>query len=264
MKRLCLFFFLVLPVFSQSTSLIPDCVVGPITTTAATRFPSGGYNNANGCVYWTIVYKSRGFSVISIELDSSEDSASGPASWGAFNGTAQSSTVNPMASLTGSYYIGTAAIAGYVPWISINLATATGTGSVTAYAYGYRSDIFFGSSGGGGGGGSGTGISPCTSQAEVPLSGTGYTQIVAGSVGKVIYLCNVAWSSASTNVPVVNTFALAFGTCAGSPTQALNLPGITGYTDNFTASLAGASGAALCASESVANSDTVTVTYLQK
>jgi hypothetical protein len=279
MKRLLAFLGFCLPLLSQQTGLIPDCVIGPVTLTTAARFPSGGYANQAGCIYWTLAYKSHGFTVISIELDSAEDSASGtPGTWAAFNGTALLSTTTPMTSLTGSYYIGSAAIAGYVPWLSIELTTATGTGSVQAYAYGYRSNA--GSAGGGGGssnvniadvGGAATpalngGLatwSGCGSKVEQALSSTSYTSIVAGSGTKVIHVCNVAYSSAASNVPVVNTFALAFGTCASSPTQILSLPGITGYVDNFYGSLAGAAGAALCASESVAESDNVTVTYSQ-
>jgi hypothetical protein len=61
----------------------------------------------------------------------------------------------------------------------------------------------------------------------------------------------------------VNTFTVAFGVCASAPTEALNVAGVTGYTDTFGGTLAGAASAAMCAKESVANSDKVTVTYSQ-
>ena len=103
--------------------------------------------------------------------------------------------------------------------------------------------------------------SACDSQAIVTLSGTGYNSVVSGTASQVIRICNVAVTSASGGVPNVNTFSLAFGTCAGSPTEAVNLAGVTGYTDQFFGSLRGASAAAFCVSEAVANGDKIAVTY---
>jgi len=264
MKRfLLLLLFLAFPLLSQTPlPIAPDCTIGPTILTAAARYPTTGYSNTQGCVYWVLWYKSTGFTVIAMELDSAPDSSGSAGSWVAFNGTAQVGS-NSMTSTAGAYVILTAATSGYVPWVSINLGTATGTGTVTAGAYGYKGDVFF-SSGGGGGGGTTPIISACTSQASVALSGTGYTQIVAGSGTKEIYVCNIAYSSVASNVPVVNTFSVAFGTCASTPTQELLLGGITGYTDNFFGSLVGTAGGALCASESVSESDIVYVSYLQQ
>ena len=103
----------------------------------------------------------------------------------------------------------------------------------------------------------------CTNQADVALSGTSYTQVVAASGSTVIRICNFIYSSASGGNPVVNTVTLAFGTCNSSPTEAWNVGGVTGYTDNFDGSIRGTAGAALCVKESVGNADHVTVTYSQ-
>jgi hypothetical protein len=101
----------------------------------------------------------------------------------------------------------------------------------------------------------------CASSAEVALSGTGYTEIVAASGSTVIRVCKVMVTSASSGTPVVNTFTAAFGTCASSPTEIFNLAGITGMDSDFPGALRGASGTAFCMKESTANSDKVTVLY---
>jgi hypothetical protein len=235
-----------------------------------------------------VTYYNNGFTAtFDLELDSAPDNNGVPGSWSAFSGTVLAGA-NPQTSTTNTYAI----LSGYNPWVSVILTAAGSSGTVNGTAYGCRIDncaALFAASGGltanvnlieVGGASIALGQAPaansipvvlpsnssltgCTSQAETALSGTGYTQIVAGSGTKVIHVCNIAWTSAASNVPVVNTFAVAFGSCSGSPTQILSLPGITGYTDNFFGSLAGAAGAALCASESVSNSDNVTVTYAQ-
>ena len=103
----------------------------------------------------------------------------------------------------------------------------------------------------------------CPSQAQVALSGTGYTQIVAASGSTVIRVCKVFVTSVSGGNPVVNTFNIAFGTCAGSPTQIFTAGGVTGFDEDFGGSLRSAASGALCVKESTANSDLVTVTYVQ-
>jgi hypothetical protein len=100
--------------------------------------------------------------------------------------------------------------------------------------------------------------------AEVALSGSGYTQIIAGSSGKVIYLCKAFVTSVSMGTPVVNTFTYAFGTCASTPTAFLTGGGVTGLDEDFGGAAQSAAGAAFCVKESTANSDLVTVTYQQK
>jgi len=291
MKRLLFLFLFGIPLLlgQNNVQVAPDCfffvtytvVANAVTNvngqaTANGRWPQLGYNNGNnGCVAWTVTYydsNGAALTALSLELDSAPDNAGAAGTWAPFVGSIVSG-VNPNIAVTNAF----TTVTGYNKWISLDLSGLTGSGTVQAYAYGCRSLTcapLVTATGGGGitvditqvGGvavpdGSLPVLSGCASQATVPLSGTGYTQIVAGSGTKVIHVCNLVWGSGAANAPVVNTFSLAFGVCAGSPTQALALPGVTGYTDYFGGSLAGAAGAALCASEAVANSDVVTVTY---
>lgn len=99
----------------------------------------------------------------------------------------------------------------------------------------------------------------CTTSVQVALSGTAYTQIIAGS--NVLRICKVFVTSVSGGNPVVNTFNIAFGTCAGAPTQIFTAGGVTGFDEDFGGALRSGSGQALCVKESVANADLVTVTY---
>lgn len=103
----------------------------------------------------------------------------------------------------------------------------------------------------------------CPNSAEVALSGTGYTQIIAASGSTVIYVCKVFVTGSSAGSPVVTTFTLAQGACGGAPTELENAAGVTGLDQDFGGALRSAAGAAFCVKESVANSDKVTVTYAQ-
>lgn len=106
----------------------------------------------------------------------------------------------------------------------------------------------------------------CTSQADVALSGTGYTQIIALSGSTVIRLCKVFVTSVSGGNPVINTFTLAYGTganCAGGTTELLTAGGVAGMDSDFQGSLRTAAANAFCVKEATANSDKVTVTYAQ-
>ena len=98
-----------------------------------------------------------------------------------------------------------------------------------------------------------------TNSVQVALSGTAYTQIIAGS--NVLRIWKVFVTSVSGGNPSVNTFNIAFGTCASTPTQIFTAGGVTGFDEDFGGALRSGSGQALCIKESVANSDLVTVTY---
>jgi hypothetical protein len=106
----------------------------------------------------------------------------------------------------------------------------------------------------------------CVSSTEVALSGTGYTQIIALSGSTIIRLCKVFVTSSSSGNPSVNTFTLAYGTgsnCAAGTAELQNAAGITGLDEDYSGALRTASGNAFCVKEAVANSDKVTVTYVQ-
>lgn len=261
MKKLLLLSALVSCAFAQGQ---PDCSIF-FNFTASGRFPLGGFNAGalqTGCVGWILTYYSTGFTALSLRLDSADDSGGTPGAWGTFAGTVNPNggcaSGNPLTAITHGCLIMT----GANPWVSVDLQSVTGTGSITGYAFGCRPDhcsAFF--SAGGGGGPSGP---PCNLSIEVPLSGTGYTQIIPASGTTAIHVCNVIYSSSTMAVtPVVNSFSLAFGICTGTPTEAFGLGGISAYSDNFAGTLISPAGAALCAKESVANSDKLTVTYSQ-
>lgn len=103
----------------------------------------------------------------------------------------------------------------------------------------------------------------CPNSVQVALSGTAYTQIVAASGSTVIRVCKIFVTSASAGSPVVNTFNVAFGACAGTPTQIFTAAGVTGFDEDFGGALRSAASGALCVKESTANSDLVTATYVQ-
>lgn len=261
MKYLLLLTLLFVPAsFAQP----PDCSIF-FTFTAAGRIPAGGFNAGalqTGCVGWILTYYATGFTAVSLRLDSADDASGAPSTWGTFAGTpitAQGcSTSNPLTATSHACLV----MNGANPWVSVDLQSVTGSGGITGYAFGCRPDhcaAFFATPGTGGGG-----ASPfCTLTAEVPLSGTGYTQIVAGSGSTQIKLCNIVYSSSVMGSPAVNTFTVGFGTCSGTVTEAFSLPGITAYADSWNGTLQGTAGAALCAKEATANSDKVTVTYSQ-
>jgi len=243
----------------------PDCSIF-FNFTAVGRYPATGFNSGSlqtGCVGWILTYYSTGFTAVSLRLDSADDASGSPAAWGAFAGTVVSTTgcsiTNPLTATTHGCLIEN----GANPWVSVNLQSVTGTGTIVGYAFGCRPDhcsALFGA-GGGGGGSSGP---ACNLTVEVPLSGTGYVQLVSASGSTQVKVCNIVYGSATMAiVPVVNSLSLAFGNCSAGPTEAVSLPGITAYSDTFNGTLIGPAGAALCAKESVANSDKVTITYSQ-
>lgn len=103
----------------------------------------------------------------------------------------------------------------------------------------------------------------CPNTADVALSGTNYTEIVAGTAAQVIRVCKVFVTSVSAGAPVVNTITVASATvttCAG-PTELFLGGGITGMDTDWGGALRSASGASICVKESVGNSDKVTISY---
>lgn len=106
----------------------------------------------------------------------------------------------------------------------------------------------------------------CPNSKDTTLSGTGLNQLVALSGSTVIRICKVLVTSASGGNPAVNTFTMSYGTgsnCAAGTTELFQAAGVTGLDSDFAGALRGASANAVCLSESVANSDHVTITYAQ-
>lgn len=103
----------------------------------------------------------------------------------------------------------------------------------------------------------------CGSVATVALSGTGLTEIVAGTASQTIRVCKIFVTSATGGAPVVNTFSISRATvtsCA-SPTVVAAPTSVTGFDLDFGGVPLTAAGQSICISESVANSDVVTITY---
>lgn len=103
----------------------------------------------------------------------------------------------------------------------------------------------------------------CTNTVEVPLSGTGYVEIVAGTALQTIQICKIFVTSAAAGAPVVNTFSIASATittCAGT-TELYSGAAITGLDSDWGGALRSGVGKSICVSESVANSDKVTISY---
>lgn len=103
----------------------------------------------------------------------------------------------------------------------------------------------------------------CNASATVALSGTGLTEIVAGTASQIIKVCKIFVTSASGGAPVVNTFSIARATVTscGTATVLAAPTAVTGFDLDFGGALQSGSGQSICISESVANSDVVTITY---
>ena len=264
MKHFLLLALLAISLHAQTT---PD-VSQPFSFTTAANGPTqiNTTGGPQGTSTWALTWSVVGFTAAEIHLQGSQDNATfaditttalilegaNPTSW------TSATTSNRMV------------VRSYLPYIRVRVDTLTGSGMVNTLLLGYKGSNAtpIGTGGGGGGGGTGPGGSTlvawlCPSTAEVALSGTGYTQIVAGSGSTVIYVCKLLVTSSSAGSPTVNTFTAAFGTCGSSPTEVFNAAGITGLDSDFGGSLASGAGGALCLKESVAQSDKVTVTYYQ-
>jgi carbon monoxide dehydrogenase subunit G len=132
-----LFFFLAAAAWGQSsTRVAPDCTI-TFSFTATARTPAAGFANGStaepGCVTWTIVYYSTGFSALSLRLDSAPDSSGAAGTWGAFSGTLLSG-INPNTATTQAF----TTIFGYNPWVSVNLTSVTGSGTIRGVVYGWK------------------------------------------------------------------------------------------------------------------------------
>jgi hypothetical protein len=231
MKRLVLFLLFTFPLFSQiPVPVAPDCTIGPVPLSATARYPSTptlGYPNTNGCVYWTLFYKSTGFTILHLELDSAPDASGVAGTWAAFTGTLEGGTINPATNIVGGYILAQANSAGGAPWVSMKLDTLTGSGTVTAFAYGYKQNPF--------------GSTAAAIAANVTIVGPLGQALMAASVPVVIAsnqsAVPVTFSGTAdenikqvggVNVPALNG---SLGTLLGCPSQASVALSGTGYTE---------------------------------
>ena len=122
----------------------PDCDFS-FTFSAVARAPVAGSPNTNpgyagfdnrssGCVTWSFVYTSNGFSAVSIELEEAPTSNGYPGSWVVCPNAGDSTY--PLTVTTNSQ----GSCFGYFPWISVNLLSATGSGTIVGRAFGWRPD----------------------------------------------------------------------------------------------------------------------------
>ena len=161
MKKLLLLLFLLTATGLFAQKVPPDCVIpfsftasGQVTSNSTCGAPNGGANG-NGIASWVLVFYNYNFSAISLLVQSAPDNNGVPGTWGAFGGTILSSSqypgssgINPNTATTSGF----TGLAGYFPWMRVQLASVGGTGKVTGALYGfYNSTLAKAGSGGGGG-----------------------------------------------------------------------------------------------------------------
>jgi hypothetical protein len=162
MKRLMALIWFILgasvPTAAQSQfSILPDCMSAFALNAVGA---SAAFVNTQGCVSWTLVYNSSGFSALSLVFQSAEGIPGGvPGSFGTYAGTVDTG-VNPNTSTTGAVTVfSNGAVS--TPFVRVNLASASGAGFLQGVFYGYRTGSNGSSGGGGGMGCTGTSGTPC-------------------------------------------------------------------------------------------------------
>lgn len=225
--KIVIFAFFLLAASAFAQPFVPDCF---ITATATTTTPVNSSNQDNrlgpstpgiGCVDWTVTYYSTGFSGISVELDSANDSSGVPGAFSAFGGTLIAGT-NPSTTLNE----GSIQVTGYFPWQRLRISGLVGSGVATAFAFGFRPIAFvlpksstaqasnvtqIG----------GNNVFACPNQAIITLAGSGNTQIIAHSGTNRTLICFLQISYASgLNVQVTSGTG---GTCG---TSSANVTGL--------------------------------------
>jgi hypothetical protein len=197
------------PARSQTpVNVNPDCTAG-FAFNATGSYTT--YANVQGCVTWTVVYNSTGFSALSLVFQSAPGNPTGtPGSFVTYPGTT-STGVNPNINTAGGVSVfANGAVS--TPFVRMTLTSASGTGLITGTIYGWRTGSGGGGGGGGGSGCAGTVTTPCVTGAEnsagaaitdnicdlsapFSISSTGETQIIAAVSGKQIRLCHISFSS---------------------------------------------------------------------
>ena len=137
MRRL-LPFFILPALFGQPTQPVtvqPNCSI-PINFNSTNTLQWD--NRFTGCVNWILTYASRGFSALSIVVQSAPDAGGTPGTWVTFAGTIKSG-INPNTNTAErATFFGTADPTDFQPWVRVNLSTVTGTGMVTGTLLGFN------------------------------------------------------------------------------------------------------------------------------
>ena len=293
MKWILSFLLLAACAFAQS----PDCSFTASFTSATPGTAQPNKATSTGgtpCVYWTFTYWTNGATGVSIKLEGTNDSGGSPgASYTAL--TAIQGTSNPA---TGTNQGGAVLCCDSYPWVRLNPTIFTGSSqTMIARAYGWRTPPGGGVTSAGGTqnvnlievGGSAIALGQTTMSASLPvaiasdqspipftasvsgcsktfvnLSGSGNTQILAGSGTKNIYICDLEFSTATPE-----NFKLTEGTgvnCAMGTADAsallLNISAWSLTPGNGIATATG--GDALCANQANPQAAAVTLWYLQQ
>jgi hypothetical protein len=139
MKTLLLATFLAIPMVAQTWQCEQNLIFsnngqptdGIATIALASGVATGpNFNNTQQkCSGWVMSYSAKGFSAISIQLQSA---AEGPTTFAAFQGTIVTGT-NPSTVITSA----TLVALGYYPYLNISVGSSTGTGFINVSLRGY-------------------------------------------------------------------------------------------------------------------------------
>lgn len=202
-----LLFTIALIATSACAQTMPDCIS---SFTLSAVGSSAGFAN-QGCIFWTMTYKSFGFTGLSLTLQQAPDANNVPGTWKTFNGTTELGS-NPASSTTGAVYSATASVTDLAAWVRVNLSGISGSGFVTGFIFGYKT--FPGASGGGGGGGGTFDACQTQSRITVPISTTSSLRIITGTSAKKTYVCYLqfALGASADNVALVEGTGSTCGT----------------------------------------------------
>ncbi len=265
----------------------PDCII-PFQYTAV-HSSTALDNRQIGCVNWSIVYSSTGFSAITLALQSAPDSSGVPGSWVTYLNQTVSVGINPNTATTKAQ----TTLTGFNPFVRMSLTAKTGVGTVTGVALGWRDTAASIGGGGSGGGGcdapcvvigpdaiggapteppvfvsarDGSGniipLQACTNSVAYDTSSSGLTQLVGLTSTQLIRICH--WSGTPASAIDVK---LVRGTGSNCGTGTADLSGLTQQTLAFAfdfgpdSPLIAAASNAVCISLSGAVRTTGTVTY---
>jgi hypothetical protein len=116
---------------AQSTAINPDCSI----TWQLTAVGSSAVfdNRQQGCALVVDEYFNQGFSGLTVTVQSAQDVAGVPGSWGTFAGSVLAGS-NPDTTTTSS----TVRLEGYFPWLRVTVSGLTGSGTIRGRLYGYR------------------------------------------------------------------------------------------------------------------------------
>lgn len=211
---------------AQQVTVVADCLLrisqqNPGAAAGVTALTTVGTsalfdNRGTGCVNWTLVYSSYGFSAATIQVVDAPNNNEAPGTPVAFQGTITTSGVTQPVSISSS---GTYNMTGYYPYMGVSLVSKTGTGRVEGVLYGWRSGAFGSASVIGTCGGSSGQVVYSNGSALACDSGLTYTANGAGALattGNIIIGAakSLEWGSSGVATPDLFLFRDAANTLA--------------------------------------------------